>query len=72
VIFFHCAVWEKAASEVLRLGLDRGDRVIIDGVWSKRAWVNQNNERQVANELRVTKVRIFSEVEVAGDEDVTS
>jgi single-strand DNA-binding protein len=74
VIFFHCTVWEEdGASEVADLDLKRGERVTLEGVWFKRAWVNQRKERQVADELRVTKVRVFTETEVTREaEDVTS
>ena len=36
-IFFSASVWEEdGAAEVAELGLTKGSRVSVDGLWSKR------------------------------------
>jgi single-strand DNA-binding protein len=70
VIFFRCAVWEEdGAAEVADLDLQRGDRITLEGVWSKRAWIDDKRKRRIADELRVTKVKVFTETEITRDAD---
>ena len=66
-IFFSASVWEEeedGAVEVAELGLTKGSRVSIDGLWSKRTWITKDGERRINDVLTVTKVRLFTETEV--------
>jgi single-stranded DNA-binding protein len=65
-IFFSASVWEEdGAAEVAELGLTKGSRVSVDGLWSKRTWTTKEGERRVTDVLTVSKVRLFTETEVA-------
>ena len=64
-IFFSASVWEgDGAAEVAELGLTKGSRVSVDGLWSKRTWTTTEGERRVTDVLTVSKVRLFTETEV--------
>jgi single stranded DNA-binding protein len=64
-IFFSASVWEEdGAVEVAELGLTKGSRVSVDGLWSKRTWITKDGERRINDVLTVTKVRLFTETEV--------
>ena len=64
-IFFSASVWEEdGAVEVAELGLTKGSRVSVDGLWSKRSWTTKDGERRINDVLTVTKVRLFTETEV--------
>ena len=63
-IFFSASVWEEDACEVAELGLTKGSRVSVDGLWSKRTWITKDGERRINDVLTVTKVRLFTETEV--------
>ena len=70
-IFFSASVWEEdGAAEVAELGLTKGSRVSVDGLWSKRTWTTKEGERRVTDVLTVSKVRLFTETEVARPEAV--
>jgi single-strand DNA-binding protein len=70
-IFFSASVWEEdGAAEVAELGLTKGSRVSVDGLWSKRTGTTKEGERRVTDVLTVTKVRLFTENEVARPEAV--
>jgi len=70
-IFFSASVWEEdGAAEVAELGLTKGSRVSVDGLWSKRTWTTKEGERRVSDVLTVSKVRLFTEPEVARPEAV--
>ena len=70
-IFFSASVWEEdGAPEVAELGLTKGSRVSVDGLWSKRTWTTKEGERRVTDVLTVSKVRLFTETEVARPEAV--
>jgi Single-strand binding protein family len=61
-IFFSASVWEEdGAAEVAELGLTKGSRVSVDGLWSKRTWTTKEGERRVTDVLTVSKVRLFTE-----------
>ncbi|HEX5384918.1 MAG TPA: single-stranded DNA-binding protein [Propionibacteriaceae bacterium] len=65
-IFFSASVWEEdGAAKVAELGLTKGSRVSVDGLWSKRTWTTKEGERRVTDVLTVSKVRLFTETEVA-------
>jgi len=69
--FFSASVWEEdGAVEVAELGLTKGSRVSVDGLWSKRTWTTKEGERRVTDVLTVSKVRLFTETEVARPEAV--
>ena len=64
--FFSASVWEEdGAAEVAELGLTKGSRVSVDGVWSKRSWTTKDGERRINDVLTVTKVRLFTETEIS-------
>ena len=70
-IFFSASVWEEdGAPEVAELGLTKGSRVSVDGLWSKRAWTTKEGQRRVTDLLTVTRCRLFTETEVARPEAV--
>jgi len=70
-IFFSASVWEEdGAAEVAELGLTKGSRVSVDGLWSKRTGTTKEGERRVTDVLTVSKVRLFTETEVARPEAV--
>jgi single-strand DNA-binding protein len=71
-VFFSASVWEEdgGAAEVAELGLTKGSRVSVDGLWSKRTWTTKEGERRVSDVLTVSKVRLFTETEVARPEAV--
>jgi single-stranded DNA-binding protein len=61
-IFFSASVWEEdGAAEVAELGLTKGSRISVDGLWSKRTWTTKEGERRVTDVLTVSKVRLFTE-----------
>jgi single-strand DNA-binding protein len=65
-IFFSASVWEEdGAAEVAELGLTKGSRVSVDGLWSKRSWTDKDSERRISDVLTVSKFRLFTETEVA-------
>jgi single-strand DNA-binding protein len=66
-IFFSATVWEEdGAAEVAELGLTKGSRVTVEGVWSKRTWTTKDGQRRITDVLTVSKVRLFTETEVSG------
>jgi len=66
-IFFSASVWEEdGAAEVAELGLTKGSRVSVDGLWSKRSWTTKDGERRINDVLTVSKVRLFTETEISG------
>ena len=66
-IFFSASVWEEdGAAEVAELGLTKGSRVSVDGVWSKRSWTTKDGNRRINDVLTVSKVRMFTETEISG------
>jgi single-stranded DNA-binding protein len=69
-IFFSASVWEEDACEVAELGLTKGSRVSVDGLWSKRTWTTKEGERRVTDALAVSKVRLFTATEIARPEAV--
>ena len=50
--------------------MTKGSRVSIDGLWSKRTCSTKERERRVTDVLTVSKVRLFTETEVARPEAV--
>ena len=57
--FFSASVWEEdGAAEVAELGLTKGSRVSVDGLWSKRTWTTKEGERRVTDVLTVSKVPV--------------
>ena len=58
-IFFSASVWEEeedGAVEVAELGLTKGSRVSVDGLWSKRTWITKDGERRINDVLTVTSL----------------
>jgi len=55
---------------VAELGLTKGSRVSVDGLWSKRSWTDKDSERRISDVLTVSKFRLFTETELARPEAV--
>jgi single-stranded DNA-binding protein len=78
MIFFSANVWEEdGAAEVAELGLTKGSRVTVEGVWSKRPWTTKDGDRRINDVLTVSKIRLLTETEisrpdVAEDDEPTS
>ena len=54
-IFFGASVWEEdGAAEVAELGLTKGSRVTVEGVWSKRSWTTKDGQPRINDVLTVT------------------
>ena len=47
-VFFDASVWEEdGAAEVAELGLTKGTRVTVEGLWSKRSRTNKDGQPRV-------------------------
>ena len=65
-IFFDASVWEEDGDvEVAELGLAKGSRVTIEGLWSKRTGTNKAGERRINDVLTVRKIRLLTETEIS-------
>jgi single-stranded DNA-binding protein len=70
-IFFNANVWEEdGAAEVAELGLTKGSRVAVEGVWSKRTWTTKDGQRRITEVLTVRKIRLLTETEISASEVV--
>jgi single stranded DNA-binding protein len=70
-LFFDAAVWEEAgAAEVAELGLTKGTRVTVEGLWSKRTRTTKAGEPRINDVLTVNKIRLFTETEISRPDDV--
>jgi single-strand DNA-binding protein len=60
-VFFDASVSEEdGAAEVAELGLTKGTRVTVEGLWSKRARMTKGNERRINDVLTIRKVRLLT------------
>jgi single-strand DNA-binding protein len=65
-IFFDASVWEEdGAAEVAKLGLTKGTRVTVEGVWSKRTRTTKDGQPRINDVLTVTKIRLLTETEIS-------
>ena len=70
-LFFDASVWEESgAAEVAELGLTKGARVTVEGLWSMRTGITKAGEARVNNVLTVRKIRLFTETEIGAAEVV--
>jgi single-strand DNA-binding protein len=64
-LLFDAAVWEEAgAAEVAELGLTKGTRVTIEGLWSKRTRTTKAGQPRINDVLTVNKIRLLTETEI--------
>ena len=65
-VFFDASVWEEdGAAEVAELGLTKGTRVTVEGMWSKRARTTTAGDRRINDVLTVRRIRLLTETEVS-------
>jgi single-strand DNA-binding protein len=65
-IFFDASVWqEDGAVEVAGLGLTKGTRVTVEGVWSKRSRTTKDGQPRINDVLTVSKIRLLTETEIS-------
>jgi single stranded DNA-binding protein len=65
-VFFDASVWEEdGAAEVAELGLTKGTRVTVEGLWSKRSRTTKDGQPRVNDVLTVRKIRLLTETEVS-------
>ena len=70
-VFFDASVWEEdGAAEVAELGLTKGTRVTVEGVWSKRARTTKDGQPRINDVLTVSKIRLLTETEISRPDDV--
>ena len=65
-VFFDASVREEdGATEVAELGLTKGARVTVEGVWSKRTGTTKAGELRINDVLTARKIRLFTETEIS-------
>ena len=65
-VFFDASVWEEdGAAEVAELGLTKGTRVTVEGLWSKRSRTTKDGQPRVNDVLTVRKIRLLTETEIS-------
>ena len=65
-VFFDASVWEEdGAAEVAELGLTKGTRVTVEGVWSKRTRTTKDGQPRINDVLTVSKIRLLTETEIS-------
>jgi len=70
-VFFDASVWEEdGAAEVAELGLTKGTRVTVEGVWSKRTRTTKDGQPRINDVLTVSKIRLLTETEISRPDDV--
>jgi hypothetical protein len=55
----------QLAAEVAELGLTKGTRVTVEGLWSKRTSTTKAGELRINDVLTVNKIRLFTETEIS-------
>jgi single stranded DNA-binding protein len=70
-VFFDASVWkEDGAVEVAELGLAKGSRVTVEGLWSKRTGTTKAGESRINDVLTVRKIRLLTETEISATDVV--
>ena len=70
-VFFDASVWEEdGAAEVAELGLTKGTRVTVEGIWSKRTRTTKDGQPRINDVLTVRKIRLLTETEISAPEVV--
>jgi single-strand DNA-binding protein len=65
-VFFDASVWEEdGAAEVAELGLTKGTRVTVEGVWSKRTRTTKDGQLRINDVLTARKIRLLTETEIS-------
>jgi single-stranded DNA-binding protein len=57
--------------EVVGLGLTKGNRVTVEGVWSKRSWTTKDGQRRITDVLTVNKLVLFKQTEISRSDVAT-
>jgi single-strand DNA-binding protein len=70
-VFFDAGVWEEdGAAEVAELGLTKGTRVTVEGLWSKRTGKTKSGDVRINDVLTVRKIRLLTETEISAPDAV--